>query len=97
MSAPGDKGGLAKYLAQGGVLLAIAYLVIPLVFGQRIEVSPFLLFAIVFVSNIVQELVPEPAVKRAHTPLRLFCTRLALSLVLALLLVAIYRIARSFG
>lgn len=83
------------YLALGGALIGIAYVVIPLVFGQRIEVSPFLLFAIVFGCNIAQGVVPEPAAKTAHMALRLFCTRLAVSLLFALLLVAIYRIARS--
>ena len=85
----------AMQLALGGALLGIAYLIILLVFGQRTEVSPFLLFAIVVICNVAQGLVPEPASRTAHTALRLFCARLAVSATLSGVLVVIYRVARA--
>jgi hypothetical protein len=88
---------LAIYLALGGALIGIAFVVIPLVFGTRIEVSPFLLFAIILICNIAHSLVPEPALKTAQTPVRMFCARLAASTVLAVSLVAVYRIARGIA
>jgi hypothetical protein len=97
MNSSSGRSAAAWQLALGGALLSIAYILIPLVFGQRIEVSPFLLFAIVFVCNIAQVLVPEPKLRTSQTAFRLFCARLAVSALLSVLLIAIYRIARALG
>lgn len=96
MSSSGN-GGLVTQLALGGALTGIAYAVIPLLFGQRIEVSPFLLFAIVLVCNLAQMFIPEPATKSAHTALLLFFARLAVSALFSTLLVVIYRVALTLG
>lgn len=95
MSTKGKTGATQATLVCA--VIGIAYATIPLVFGQRIEVSPFLLFGIVAVCNVAQGLVPAPAVTTPHTALRLFCTRLAVSAVLSGLLVVIYRVARTLG
>ena len=91
------KDGVATNLALGGALIGIAYAIIPLVFGQRIEVSPFLLFAIVVVCNIAQTLVPEPASRTTQAALWVFAARLAVSALFSTLLIVIYRIALAVG
>ena len=92
-----DKGGVAMQLALGGALIGIAYALIPLMFGQRIEVSPFLLFSIIVMCNIAQAFVPEPETRTPKTALRLFSARLAVSALLSTLLITIYRIALTAG
>jgi hypothetical protein len=97
MGSSVNKNDVVIPLTLGGIMLGVAYAVIPLVFGPRIEVSPFLLFAIVVVSNLAHSLVPEPAGKAGKGAMKLFWMRLAASLLLSGLVVVIYRVARTYG
>ena len=97
MGSPMNKNDVVIPLTLGSIMLGVAYAVIPLVFGPRIEVSPFLLFAIVVVSNLAHSLVPEPGAQAGKGAMKLFWMRLAASLLLSGLLVGIYLAARTYG
>ncbi|QNA89780.1 hypothetical protein G4G28_17175 [Massilia sp. Dwa41.01b] len=77
--------------------VALTSALIPLMFPKEISVSPFLLFGIIFLTNLVPLFLPEDAPHNGQQRLtRLFFTRLLVSVVFAALLILVWKIARSF-
>lgn len=95
-SQPGRRNGLPLLIA----IMALGAVVIPLVFGSKISVSPMLLFFIVIICNISHLFVRRG--KKAEDQddeivfNRTFFTKLAISGFYSILLIAIYQIAMTF-
>ena len=72
-----------------GLTIALASVLIPAVFPKEVTLSPLVLFGIVFLTNTVAYLIPEKDARSATMFDRVFFVRLAVSLVLAAVLMAI--------
>jgi hypothetical protein len=80
------------------VLLALAVVLLSLTLGQRITVSPLLLFGVAVVPNFIAYLIPATDENGGRALFsRVFYLRLIGSVASAFLLLAIYRIAYALG
>jgi hypothetical protein len=80
------------------VLLALAVILLPLILGQRITVSPLLLFGVAVVPNFIAYLIPATDENGGRALFsRVFYLRVIASVASAFLLLAIYRIAYFLG
>ncbi|MGX4642230.1 hypothetical protein [Massilia sp. SYSU DXS3249] len=77
-----------------GATIAVSSVLIPLALPNEITLSPFLLFSIIFVTNVSTYLVPEDISKRkVGIFAKAFFTRLLISLTVASLLIFISYLA----
>lgn len=77
------------------VLLALALLVLPMMFGNHILVSPVLLFGVAVITTVANHLIPGAGDKNENRLFsRIFYMRLAASFAVVLLLLAIDHAAR---
>ena len=79
------------------VIVALAGLLRPAVFGRTITVSPLVLFAVAVVPNFIAYLIPAQDGDDNRMFSRVFFFRLAASCACALMFYAIYRIAYAIG
>ena len=80
------------------VLLALAVILLPVILGQRITVSPLLLFGVALAPNFIAYLIPATDENGGHALFsRVFYLRAIASIASAFLLVAIYRIAHTLA
>jgi hypothetical protein len=79
-------------------ILALAVVILPLVLGQKIIVSPLLLIAVAVMPNLILHLIPATEENHGDGLLsRVFYMRIVASVACAFLLLAIYRIAYFLG
>jgi hypothetical protein len=80
------------------VVLALAVIVLPLLFGRTMIVSPLLLLAIAVIPNFIAYLIPSTDENGGHALFsRTFYLRLVASVASAMLLLAIERIAYALA
>jgi hypothetical protein len=78
------------------MLVALASIVLPMIFGRAMTISPLLLLAIAVIPNFIACLIPATDENGGHALFsRIFYLRLISSIVAALLLLAIERIAHA--
>ena len=96
-SHPSPRSGFTG-AALFAALLGGAVVILPLLFGQKITVSPLLLFAAAVIPNFIVYLIPATD-KNGGQALysRVFFLRVIGSVAAAFLLLAIYRIAYTIG
>lgn len=80
------------------ILISLALLVLPLILGTRMLVSPILIFGVACISTVVNHAIGGDGV-RSESQLysRVFYLRLTVSIAAAFLLLAIDYVARSFS
>lgn len=93
---PSPRVGKSGYL-QFTVMIALAALLLPLMFGQTITISPLVLFAVAVMPNFLVYLIREKEGGGSGMFSRVFFLRVAASGVCALLLYGIYLIAYTLG
>lgn len=79
------------------MIIALAVVLLPLVFGQTIAISPLVLFAVAVMPNFVAYLIPEKDDGDSGMYSRVFFLRVAASSACAVLFYAIYRVAHTLG
>lgn len=81
-------------------IIALGVIGVPLIFGNRVTVSPMLLFFIVILCNVAHCIVPQrkEAKEQDEDAIfnRVFFIRLAISGLFSILLIAIYQVAMTF-
>jgi len=80
-----------------GIVIAVASIVIPAVFGTRIEISPLVLFGIIFLSNASMYFIGQGGNDKETVFSAVFYKRLLVSILFSGLLIGIYSLARGLA
>lgn len=92
-----EKKRQAADLLRISLTIAIVSILLPAVLPKQLTLSPFLIFGIIFLSNIATLVVPEDIPRRGVGIFsRAFFGRLAISTVFAIILIFISKIASNF-
>jgi hypothetical protein len=92
-ASTGRAGGAILFAA----ILGIALVLLPGVLGERLSVSPMLLFGAAAVSTVCNHLVPGRGGEPGALYSRAFFLRLAASSVAVFGLLGVYRLAQALG
>lgn len=85
-------------IALFAILVALAMILLPLILGKKITISPLLLFGAVVLPNFIAYLIPATEENGGHALFsRTFYLRLVASAVSVMLLLVIERIAHALA
>ena len=80
-----------------GIVIAAASILVPTVFGKRIEISPLVLFGIVFLSNASMYFIGTSGEDKEAAFSAVFYKRLLVSILFSGLLIGIHSLARGLA